>query len=84
MSFTVSGTVVRGHENGNGTLFATNQSSNVSVLRTVNGFGISTLAEGGYFCFANNSFNTATINITVNIAGRYCIQAIAIYIMYFS
>ena len=78
MSLTVAGTV-RGHEitmNGNGMLFSTNQSINVSVLRTVNGFGISSLAERGYSCLANNSFNTTTINITVNIAGRYCIQAI--------
>ena len=73
MSFTAPGTVVRGSEiavEANGMLFSTNQSNNVSVLTTVNGFGISSLGEGGYSCFANNSFNTTTINITVNLAGR--------------
>ena len=71
-----AGTVVRGREiavHANGTLFSTNQSSNVSVLTTVNGFGISSLAVGGYTCFANNSFNTTRRNIIVGFTGRYCI-----------
>ena len=76
MSFTVAGTVVRESEiavEANGMLFSTNQSSNVSVLRTVDGFGIFSLAIREYTCFANNSFNTTTINITINITGKYCI-----------
>ena len=76
MSFTVAGTVVRGHEiavEANGMLYSTNQSSNVSVLTTVNGFGLSSLAVAGYSCFASNSFNTTRRNITVNLTDRYCI-----------
>jgi len=72
VSFTVAGTVVRGHEiavEANGMLFSTNQSSNVSVLTTVNGFGLSSLAVTGYSCFANNSFNTTRTNITLIFTG---------------
>ena len=76
VSFTVAGTVVRGSEiavNAYGMLFSTNQSSNVSVLTTVNGFGISSLVVVEYSCFANNSFNTTRRNIIVGFTGRYCI-----------
>ena len=80
---TAAGTVVRRREitvEANGMLFSTNQSSNVSVLTTVNGFGLSSLAVAGYSCFANNSFNTTRTNITLNITGWYCIyRCMAIY-----
>ena len=74
LTFAVAGTVLRGGEiavEADGRLFSSRLSNNVSVLRTVGGFGISSVAIGRYSCIANNGFNTTTRNITVDVTGKH-------------
>ena len=77
LTFAVAGTVLRGGEiavEADGRLFSSRLSNNVSVLRTVIGFGISSVAIGRYSCIANNGFNTTTRNITVDVTGKHALD----------
>lgn len=53
------------------TLYVHQLSENKAVLTTVDGFGITKLADGNYTCVATNNLTEARRSVVINVLGDF-------------